>query len=342
MDFKKEIAKPEYDFLRNDPDLGKNICLLTLGGSYAYGTNVEDSDLDIRGICLNRPQDLIGISTGFQQYNDEQTDTVIYSMNKIFELLCKCNPNTIEILGNQPDKYFKLNDIGKLIIDNRELFLSKKAYYSFCRFAEDQLHRMKNALANNEEIDSEQKTQYLSDSLNMSLLGFNQKYADMTDYGKMFVFPGKSPKNSKDTEILLTANFEGYPLADLACEVREMCTIINQYDSLNRRNKKKTIGKLNKHVEHLFRLFFEGLDILVEHEIITYREKEHDFLMELRNGKLQKPNGDFTPELDEFLTELRVRLNSAYKTSTLPDEPDKVALNKLLMKINKMTLERRL
>ena len=49
-DFKKLINSTEYDFLRSHERLGKNIILLGLGGSYAYGTNNENSDIDFRGI----------------------------------------------------------------------------------------------------------------------------------------------------------------------------------------------------------------------------------------------------------------------------------------------------
>ena len=42
-----------YSFLRTNEHLGKNLILLGLGGSHAYGTNVETSDLDVRGCALN-------------------------------------------------------------------------------------------------------------------------------------------------------------------------------------------------------------------------------------------------------------------------------------------------
>lgn len=35
------LDQPDYSFLKTDPHLGKNIIFLTYGGSYAYGTNVE-------------------------------------------------------------------------------------------------------------------------------------------------------------------------------------------------------------------------------------------------------------------------------------------------------------
>ena len=96
-DFKHLMTTPQYGFLRTEPRLGRRIMLLGLGGSYAYGTNNENSDIDFRGITLNMPSDLIGL-TDFEQYEDSGTDTVIYSFNKMVKLLLECNPNTCEIL----------------------------------------------------------------------------------------------------------------------------------------------------------------------------------------------------------------------------------------------------
>ncbi len=53
------LERPEYNFLKTDPCLGKNIIFLTYGGSHAYGTNVEGSDIDIRGCTLNSKADLL-------------------------------------------------------------------------------------------------------------------------------------------------------------------------------------------------------------------------------------------------------------------------------------------
>lgn len=49
MDFKELMQSKAYDFLRTNPRLGDRIMLLGLGGSYAYGTNNENSDIDFRG-----------------------------------------------------------------------------------------------------------------------------------------------------------------------------------------------------------------------------------------------------------------------------------------------------
>jgi len=104
VDFKALLNTSEYDFLQTNPRLGSRIMLLGVSGSHGYGTNREGSDIDFRGVALNLPSDLIGL-TSFDQYEDPNTDTVIYSFTKLVNLLLNCNPNTIEILGLDDDQY---------------------------------------------------------------------------------------------------------------------------------------------------------------------------------------------------------------------------------------------
>ena len=99
--------EPEYNFLRDNPHLGSNIILLGLGGSYAYGTNTESSDLDIRGIATRTRRDIL-TGENFEQVVDVPTDTTIYSFDKMVKLLCSANPNTLEIVGLKPEHYLYL------------------------------------------------------------------------------------------------------------------------------------------------------------------------------------------------------------------------------------------
>ena len=103
MDFQALMQTPQYDFLRTNPRLGNRIMLLGVSGSHGYGTNRPGSDVDFRGVTLNLPSDLLGL-TSFEQYEDRKTDTVVYSFLKLVRLLLKCNPNTIEILGLDEDQ----------------------------------------------------------------------------------------------------------------------------------------------------------------------------------------------------------------------------------------------
>ena len=52
------IEKPEYAFLKENENLKGNICLLTIGGSRAYGTNIEGSDIDVL-VLVDSPQEEI-------------------------------------------------------------------------------------------------------------------------------------------------------------------------------------------------------------------------------------------------------------------------------------------
>jgi predicted nucleotidyltransferase len=119
-DFKVIMQSHTYDFLRNHERLGRRIILLGLGGSFAYGTNNNNSDIDFRGVTLNMPSDLIGL-TEFEQYEDLNTDTVIYSFQKIVKLLLQCNPNTCEILGLDEDQYLIKTALGQELLDHKGL-----------------------------------------------------------------------------------------------------------------------------------------------------------------------------------------------------------------------------
>ena len=156
---KEALKKEEYDFLRKERHLagdtlvetkdgillGSNIIMLGLGGSYAYGTNNENSDIDVRGIALNSREDILagGFSDDhFDQVVNEATDTTVYSLRKITTLLANVNPNTIEMLGLDDDQYLYLSEEGKMLKDNAHIFLSKKCIGSFGGYAKAQLYRL--------------------------------------------------------------------------------------------------------------------------------------------------------------------------------------------------------
>ena len=116
-DFKHLMTTPQYGFLRTEPRLGRRIMLLGLGGSYAYGTNNENSDIDFRGITLNMPSDLIGL-TEFEQYEDSGTDTVIYSFNKMVHMPLRDYENMWSIMHSVVKDYDKIGKRNKKKDDN--------------------------------------------------------------------------------------------------------------------------------------------------------------------------------------------------------------------------------
>nr|WP_304579022.1 nucleotidyltransferase domain-containing protein [uncultured Acetatifactor sp.] len=331
MEYREILQQTEYNFIKKNKHLGRHVILLGLAGSYAYGTNIETSDIDIRGIALNRKSDLIGL-TQFDQYVDEDTDTVIYAFNKIVTLLLGCNPNTIELLGLKPEHYLYLNDSGRLLLDNRKLFLSKRAIQSFGGYADAQLRRLQNALARDTFPQSE-KEQHILNSVRNAMHDFNHRYRYFEN-GSLELFIDKAMNPELDTEIFVNASMTHYPLRDYECMWNTMANVVRDYEKIGKRNKKKDDLHLNKHAMHLVRLFMMALDILEKGEIHTYREKEHNLLMDIRSGKYQKEDGTFHESFYEMLTDFEKRLHYAAENTDLPEEPDMEKVQELVMTIN--------
>ena len=325
------LTQPQYSFLKTDPHLGKHIILLGLAGSYSYGTNNENSDIDVRGVTLNRKSDLIGM-TSYDQYTDENTDTVIYTFNKIIRLLLECNPNTCELLGLNEEHYLYLSPIGRELLANRRLFLSKRAIQSFGGYADQQLRRLQNALAR-DRMASEERERHIYNSVKNAMYEFRERYR-ISDYGTLKIYIDEAENPEMDTEIFLDAQFSHYPLRDYRNIWGEMNNIVKEYDKIGKRNRKKDDNHLNKHAMHLIRLFMMAIDILEKEEIITYRKDEHELLMKIRRGEFQKEDGTYRTEFYEILADYEKRLHEAAENTSLPDEPDYERVQEFGMSVN--------
>lgn len=138
-EIKEKLKNSEYDFLRTDEKLKDNIVLLVVAGSHGYGLNTEKSDLDIRGISMGTPDSILGMES-FDIFENKNTDTVVYSMKRFMELAMKGAPNVLEILFSSPENILYCDEkIGKMLLDNRDMFLSKRIYYSFKGYAKNAL-----------------------------------------------------------------------------------------------------------------------------------------------------------------------------------------------------------
>ena len=259
-EIREKLKTSEYDFLRNNKHLGSNIILLGLGGSYSYGMNIEGkSDIDIRGVALNSKEEIL-LLQNFGQIVDENTDTTIYSFNKMVNLLCKANPNVMEQLGLNTEHYLYIHPIGRALLNNSKLFLSKRAVYSFAGYAKEQLKKMDN----------------------------------------------KSSRSFGE-----------------------------DYTGIGRRNRYAAAhNKLGKYMAHLIRLYYMCFDILENQKIITYREKEHDLLMNIRNGEYLDKNQQPISSFYDLLSELEKRLEYDEKNTSLPETPDYQRINEFRMFVN--------
>ena len=123
--------------------LPERTIFLSKYGSHAYGTNIETSDIDIRGVCIPPKEYFLGFVKKFEQAEAKQPyDVAVHDIRKFFALATKCNPNIIELLYIDPSDWYFYKHPWTGIVENRHLFLSKKARFSFSGYAMSQLKRI--------------------------------------------------------------------------------------------------------------------------------------------------------------------------------------------------------
>lgn len=324
----------QYNFLEENEILNNNIALLCYGGSHAYGTNIATSDVDIRGIA-SLMRDNVILCNDFETFVETTTDTTIYSLNKIIHLLTNANPNVIEMLGCKDEHYIYLNDIGKLLLQHKHLFLSKKCIHSFGGYSHAQLMRLKNNLARYNMTQPE-KQEHIKTSM-LSAAGLFEKQYPKYNSSCLSIYTDKPDKNQEETEIYADVTLKRFPVKDFKSMINEIANVQKQYEKTNHRNKKKDDLHLNKHMMHLIRLYIMCIDILVNEDIVTYREKEHDLLMDIRNGVFLK-DGNVTKEFWDMLDYYKEKFKHAAAHTKLPDEPNKKEIDKLLIDMYEMVL----
>jgi len=331
IDYQAYIASSEYDFLRQNPHLKDNVCLIGLGGSRAYGTNLPDSDIDLRGIAVNSPDEIMGLTPDFENIVNTATDTTIYSLRKMVDLLTKCNPNTIEILGLEPEQYIYINDTGKEILKNKTAFLSRQAIQSFGGYADAQYNRLEHNLLRNGEND-DRKLQMVKKSLEHAIKSLNIMNPKHIIDMKVSVLPHTDAAMSN---VVISGTFNEVPIDSLKNMLSAINSIQRDYGNINKRNDKKDEFHLNKHMMHLIRLYLMGIDLNTTGSIITKRVNEHDLLMSIRNGEFTVGDGAHVrDEFFEMLHDIQEKYIYSVEHTVLPETYDKEAVYELVRKTN--------
>lgn len=234
---------PHHVFEGND-HLNGRVAMLCMGGSLAYGTNLPGKgDIDLRGLFMEQPDEIIGMKPNPEQVIDTETDTVLYSFNKLVKLLLNCNPNTIEMLGCKPEHYFFLNTIGVELLKHQEMFLSRRCIDSFGGYANQQLNRLENAIAR-DRLSEERKNEHVKLSMDNSLRSFETQYA-LSQYGKASLYTGKTADGIP--EIYIDMDFTRFPVRDFNAMMNVLTNVYRSYNKLNHRNHKKDEEHLDKH-----------------------------------------------------------------------------------------------
>ena len=113
-------------------------------GSTLYGTAIEGvSDVDYGGVYIVPKEDLLGLPEFYEpQVSDEKHDVTYYELGRWVELLMKANPNALESLYAPDDKIIgEIHPAIRMIIENRELFLTKECFASLSGYAVSQIKK---------------------------------------------------------------------------------------------------------------------------------------------------------------------------------------------------------
>lgn len=150
------------------PFVASNTSMLVITGSVAYGvadTSVKSRlpDNDVYGFCIP-PKKMIfnneeirgfGTSTpNFDQWQKhgvidpdahggigQEWDFSIFNIVKYFELCRQGNPNMIDTLFVPENCILHCTPVGRLVRDNRKMFISKEVWKKFRGYAWSMLHK---------------------------------------------------------------------------------------------------------------------------------------------------------------------------------------------------------
>lgn len=113
----------------------KNIILEGITGSKAYGLDTENSDTDIKGIYLLPTKEVLSLNFNYDHTTKDHVDPdwVYHEVQKFIKLALNCNPTILELLFLED--YTVLEPAAKILVDNRELFLSNTVYKSYGGYA---------------------------------------------------------------------------------------------------------------------------------------------------------------------------------------------------------------
>ncbi|MDD5649385.1 MAG: nucleotidyltransferase domain-containing protein [Candidatus Nanoarchaeia archaeon] len=112
-------------------------------GSQAYGTHNELSDFDYAGVMIPGKEYFLGLKNFEQFQGFENVDKTIYDIRKALTLIADNNPNMLDLLFSPERCVIKSTEYWNKIVENRDMFLSKRIRYTFSGYASAQLQRIK-------------------------------------------------------------------------------------------------------------------------------------------------------------------------------------------------------
>jgi uncharacterized protein len=351
------------NYTGNLPWIKDRTILYTRAGSRAYGTHTDASDHDYKGVCIPPEEYRLGFLKRFEQaeFNPhDDGEAVIYDIQKFFKLAADANPNILECVYVEDEDVLEIDDCGRLLRENRDLFLSKKALYTYRGYAMAQLKRIdthRKWLQNppdhqptRQEFGIEREHGISGEQISAALTSIKNKIASWEiDYGELdeatkiyineqimaYLSDITFEQKFESAARILGFNDNFIEYLDKERQYKQALAYYNQYNEwkLNRNPKRAAIeaqfGADMKNAGHLYRLILTCREILTEGKIYVKRPDAAE-LLAVRNGKYSYDEiVAWAKQQDEELIQIA-------QTSTLPNAPDRNKLDELCIEIIKM------
>jgi len=343
------------------PWLWPSTILLTKAGSHAFGTNIEGSDEDFRGVAIAPKEYYLGFVKTFEQAEQaDDIDCVIYELRKFMRLAADCNPSILELLFVDEKDVLYITETGWKLRDYAYSFLSKKAQYTFTGYAISQLNRIKRhyawltnppkkepkredyKLPNFTGIPAEQRMA-ASAAIDKQIAQWNIDLEPL-DHATRLLITDRIKKTLVEMKlggedevwtaaarsVGINGNFLQYMQAERAYNAahNEWKSYEHWKASRNpaRAELEAKYGYDTKHAMHLVRLMRMGLEILSTGKVIVKRPDAEE-LLSIRAGAWSYG------QLLDFAADMEIKIQDASITSTLPRAPDRDALDKLCISL---------
>jgi predicted nucleotidyltransferase len=335
----------------NYAELAKqNLIFLTTTGSHAYGTNIETSDTDYRGLFFGDKRNVLTPFFPVEQVEGFQgeKDSVVYELTKFMEMWLNQNPNILELMWVEERFIKKTSKIYLMLRAQREKFLTSKCAFTFSGYAHSQLQRIKghNKWINNEqpkrrpkEIDfvsvvwnQTSRVEYNKkvpfENFQAYLLGDNTFGLVRTDghtwhdVHEALVYSHLSEKkDDAPLDIIVKFNRQLYK--------EHVDNWKSYWDWKKNRNEARSEleakhGYDTKHAMHLVRLLRMGKEILKGEGVKVWRD-DHEELLAIRNGTWKYE------ELVAYATGLMTDIEELYKITELQKTVDPYLASEVLM-----------
>lgn len=349
--------------LKNIGDLKAHrrfVLLDCISGSRAYGLSTPQSDTDLRGVFYLPLHQLYGLHfTG--QLNNQSQDEIFYELKRFFQLLLLNNPNILELLNSPEDCIQFKHPVMKLI--EPEMFLSRKCRFTFAGYAQSQIQKargLNKKIVN--PVEKERKSvldfcYVIKGQGAISLekwLGennFRQEDCGLISLPHMcdmyaMVHRSQLPEGfvkgivsgPEANDVSLSSVPEGVmPLAVMSFNkdgYSQYCRSYREYwDWVEKRNEARYESTLEhgknydaKNMMHTFRLLNMAEEIALYKEV-RVRRTDRDFLLAIRKGEYEYD------DLVRMAEEKTNRIQELFEQSDLPEEPDELKCNALLVEM---------